>query len=507
MKLTTVLSSVNNNSEYYLFIPKQIIFWRTFNIKFLAVYIGEEIPNELLDYTDNIILWNKNLNINTSYVGQNLRIYYPALLNLGEDELVMITDMDMLPMNDKYYKDGLDNFTKQDFIYLRNIDVNQIYMCYNLAHPSVWSKVFNVKNEDDIEKKIAENYIPSYTGIPGGNGWCTDQHIMYNNLINYPFLKVLNRPIKRLETCDYINNIKNGDINFISKYDDCHFHRSFIKNKFLIENAENQLNNIYTNKIDVIKRQCVFTNDNNVIISLINHQFSNDMSRRDNHEVLFRRINTYLLNNNIININKNIIDLGSWIGDNSIPWSKNIKGKVYAIDPSPINLSFINETCILNNIHNVSTLEYAISNLNELLSTNEDINHCSFVYGGVGTQGRNKVNAVSLDYLYEKNIIENIGYIHLDVEGMEFKVLQGSSNILDKEKPIITFEQHLEIDNYNDISSYLKGKNYHVFLIDEILNGCRHDCRNSIAFHNEIFSIDMINNINKFIGKNILIPK
>lgn len=252
MKLTTVLSSVNNNSDYYLFIPKQIIFWRTFNIKFLAVYIGEEIPNELLDYRDNIILWNKNLNINTSYVGQNLRIYYPALLNLGEDELVMITDMDMLPMNDKYYKDGLDDFTKQDFIYLRNIDVNQIYMCYNLAHPSVWSKVFNVKNEDDIEKKIAENYIPSYTGIPGGNGWCTDQHIMYNNLINYPFLKVLNRPIKRLETWDYINHINKNDINFISKYDDCHFHRSFIKNKFLIENAEKQLDNIYTNKIDVI---------------------------------------------------------------------------------------------------------------------------------------------------------------------------------------------------------------------------------------------------------------
>jgi len=504
MKLSTVLCSVNNNSDYYLFIPKQIHFWKLFNINFLAIFVGEKIPDELLEYKDNIILWNKNLDINTSYVGQNLRIYYPALLNLPDDEVVMITDTDMLPMNDKYYTDGLDNFSKQDFIYLRNIDGNEIYMCYNLAHPSVWSKVFNINNENDIEKNLQQNFVSSYTGVPGCNGWSTDQRIMYNNLIKYPFLKVLNKPIKRLETCDYITRIKNGDSNFISQYDDCHFHRSFIKNKFLIENAEKQLQHIYT---DITTRQCVFTNDNNVIISLINHKFSNDMSRRDNHEVLFRRINTYLINNNIIKNDKNIIDLGAWIGDNSIPWAKNINGKVYAIDPSPINISFINETCILNNIQNVSTLEYAISNINELLSTNQDINHCSFVYNGVGTDGRNKVNAVSLDYLYEKNIIENIGYIHLDVEGMEFKVLQGSNNILDKEKPIITFEQHLEIDNYNDVLSYLKHKNYHVFLIDEILDGCRHDCRNSIAFHNEIFSVDMINNINKFIGKTILIPK
>jgi hypothetical protein len=248
MKLSTVLCSVNNNSEYYLFIPKQIHFWKLFNINFLAIFVGEKIPDELLEYKDNIILWNKNLDINTSYVGQNLRIYYPALLNLPDDEVVMITDTDMLPMNNKYYTEGLDNFSKQDFIYLRNIDGNEIYMCYNLAHPSVWSKVFNINNENDIEKNLQQNFVSSYTGVPGGNGWSIDQRVMYDNLINYPFLKVLNRPIKRLETWDYITRIKNGDSNFIPEYDDCHFHRSFIKNKSLIEDAEKQLSEIYINK-------------------------------------------------------------------------------------------------------------------------------------------------------------------------------------------------------------------------------------------------------------------
>ena len=249
----------------------------------------------------------------------------------------------------------------------------------------------------------------------------------------------------------------------------------------------------------------IFTNDDSINISLLNHPFSDYLKVRDKHEVLFRRINTFLIKNKIIK--NNIIDLGAWIGDNSIPWAKNIDGFVYAIDPSHDNCKFINETCDLNNISNVKTIQYAISNVNELLTTNDNINHCSFVYGNPGLNGNVKTNAVSLDYLYETKAIENIGYIHLDVEGMEYKILQGSSTLIDNCRPIISFEQHLEIDDYGIVLSYLKNKNYTIFLIDEILPGCRHDCRNSFAFPNEIYSETLIKNIHNYIGKQILIYK
>lgn len=61
----------------------------------------------------------------------------------------------------------------------------------------------------------------------------------------------------------------------------------------------------------------IFTNDDHVRILLLNHCFSETFKKRDNHEVLFRRINTFLIKNKIIK--NNIIDLGAWIGDNSIP--------------------------------------------------------------------------------------------------------------------------------------------------------------------------------------------
>ena len=250
---------------------------------------------------------------------------------------------------------------------------------------------------------------------------------------------------------------------------------------------------------------CIFTNDDNVSILLIDHPFSNDLKRRNNHEVLFRRINTFLIKNNIIK--NNIIDLGAWIGDNGIPWSKNITGIVYTIDPSPDNCAFILKTCELNKINNVKIIQTAISDKTELLSTNEHLHHCSFVYGNCGTEGVNKTMAVSLDYLYDNKHIDNIGYIHLDVEGMEYTILKGSNTIIDTYRPIISFEQHLEIDDYDSIVSYFTSKQYSVFLVDEILPGCRGDCRNSFAFPNEVCTEDLIKSIHEHIGQTIMIPK
>jgi hypothetical protein len=242
MKLTTVLSSVNNNPKYFMFIPKQILFWKKFNINFIAIFVGENIPTELEKYKDNIILWNKNLNLNSAFVAQNLRIYYSSLIKLPKNEMIMITDMDMLPTNDKFYKDGLEDLNIEDFVYYRHIDGNQIYMCYNAAHPETWSKIFSIYNEYDIENKLEENYNTNYNGIPGSFGWFIDQEVMYKNLINYKNLKILNRPIKRLEVHTYKNHILRNDKNFISYYDDVHFHRDYFSNKPLILDAERQLN-------------------------------------------------------------------------------------------------------------------------------------------------------------------------------------------------------------------------------------------------------------------------
>jgi FkbM family methyltransferase len=239
---------------------------------------------------------------------------------------------------------------------------------------------------------------------------------------------------------------------------------------------------------------CIFINDNNVEIELLEHQFSDTFRNRSVHEGIFRQINTYLINNNIINRDKNIIDLGAWIGDNSIPWAKNISGIVYAIDPSKDNCDYINEMKTLNSINNMLIIKAAISDKEQIISTDSDLHHCSFTNNDSLS---NKVQSYSLDTLYKQGIIRNVGYIHLDVEGMEYLVIAGSTKLIDDLNPIITFEQHLDTDNYGDICKKLRNKNYSVFLINELLLGCREDCRNFIAFPNTIFNNDIIESIEK----------
>jgi FkbM family methyltransferase len=252
--------------------------------------------------------------------------------------------------------------------------------------------------------------------------------------------------------------------------------------------------------------EITFMNDNNVKIKLLKEGYNKELTSfidRPIKEKIFRKINTYLILNNIIK--NNIIDLGAWIGDNSIPWAMNINSTIYAIDPSEENCNFIKEMCNLNKINNVKVIQSAISDKNEILTTNDDMFHVSFVYNNKNNNGKNKLNAVTLDYLYNNKEIENIGYIHLDVEGMELRILQGAINIVNNYRPIVTFEQHIETENYDDILKYFTSRNYKVFLIEEVAGNP--DCRNSIAFPIEIYNEDIIKNLTNIVGENILIPK
>jgi FkbM family methyltransferase len=228
-----------------------------------------------------------------------------------------------------------------------------------------------------------------------------------------------------------------------------------------------------------------FKNDGNVSMNVptnyyykaFGNNYANIFKNRENDEALFRRLIHYLLENNFIK--GNIIDLGAWIGDNSIPWALNHKdGLVYAIDPSPQNIEFINATSALNEIKNLITIESAISDKNENVFTNVDISHATFST----TEGGQTISAASLDYLHTINVISNIGFIHLDVEGFESKVIRGAKKLIQKYKPILAIEQHIFVDDYLSLANEVASFGYSVYLINETLPSCRIDCRNFIAF-------------------------
>lgn len=167
--------------------------------------------------------------------------------------------------------------------------------------------------------------------------------------------------------------------------------------------------------------------------------------------------------------------------------------------------------CILNNIHNIYIIPTAIGDENRELITNFSIDHCSFIWNNQDSstnQTTYKVNSYTLDFLFEKNEINNVDLIHLDVEGMELKVLYGADKLINKNMPIIIFEQHLNTDNISEIYNLLTKKNYKIFMINEVSPITLPDCRNFIAFSERFYNNknNIITDINSNIEQNILLP-
>jgi len=258
-----------------------------------------------------------------------------------------------------------------------------------------------------------------------------------------------------------------------------------------------------------MERVACFSNDNGAEIKYhMNHRFAELFGTRNEHEVMFRRISTYLINNG--HINGNIVDLGAWIGDNALPWSRSLlrlgaPHRIYAIDPSHENCQYIRDLTILNNIENVAVIKKAISDKREVLYTNDNLTHCSFINNdGYITNGKNSAIAWPLDDLFNAGEITNVAFIHLDVEGMENRVVAGAQKLIDTYKPIIAFEQHLEQDPFIELAEYIREKGYIVYIINEILPGCRPDCRNFIAFPTNKFDEKIGEAINSHLGQDVL---
>jgi FkbM family methyltransferase len=230
-----------------------------------------------------------------------------------------------------------------------------------------------------------------------------------------------------------------------------------------------------------------FVHDNNVVMNYPTTTVGSVFASRVHAEKIFRTIITFMIDANLVR--GNIIDAGCWIGDNALVWSKNIKNIVYAIDPSQENIEFVKTMIELNNITNIVTIQTALSDKNQIISTNDTpflgpggTNHCTFE---LHDKNAHKVQACSLDELYFNNQITNIGFIHLDVEGFESFVLHGSQTILSQYRPVVAFEQHLTTDDYVSLAEWFKSQEYLCVLIDETFKGTRKDCRNLLALPRE----------------------
>ena len=183
MKLDCVLTAVNENELYIDFIPYFIKVWNKLypNVDIKIILISNNIPKNLKNYKDNIILFKPIKNISTAFISQYIRLLYPAILDYENG--IMITDIDIVPMNNIYYTENISKYDNNKFIYLRNfVWSNKEYaMCYNTATNKVWGEIFNIKTKQDIINRLNDVYKNNkYVDGHGNIGWSLDQLHLYS---------------------------------------------------------------------------------------------------------------------------------------------------------------------------------------------------------------------------------------------------------------------------------------------------------------------------------------
>ena len=237
MILDCVLTACNNNELYIDFIPIFIKSWNKLypNVDVKIVLINDTIPIQIEEYKNNIILFKPISNISTAFISQYIRLLYPCILNYKNG--VLITDIDMIPMNSTYYTKNIENISNNKFIYYRNVLLNdkEIAMCYNVALPETWKEIFNINSIDDIIKRLIDINNPN---------WSTDQIDLYIYIMkwktktnNFIYLNDINTGFNRLNR----NNFSLNDNKIIQQikqnyYSDYHMLRPY--NEYKIINDE-----------------------------------------------------------------------------------------------------------------------------------------------------------------------------------------------------------------------------------------------------------------------------
>lgn len=187
MILTDVLTATDLNPMYYKFIPIFIKAWKKLfpEINIHIILIANEIIEELQLYKEYIKLFSPIEGIKTAFIAQNIRLFYPALIDASGG--ILITDMDMIPMGRSFYINSIKDISDNKFICYRPLNcvgLNEMVICYNIAHKNIWKEIFDIYSINDIKNILIKNYT-YYVGNNIQNyghhykGWIGDQLYLY----------------------------------------------------------------------------------------------------------------------------------------------------------------------------------------------------------------------------------------------------------------------------------------------------------------------------------------
>jgi len=203
------------NPLYLDFFPLVKMAWKNIvGIETTLILIANEIPDSLIQFKQDIILFPPIENIPTAFQAQCIRLLYPSLLSVKGS--IIISDMDLIPLSKKYYTSNIGS-DSSFVVYRSDCIPNEYPMCFCAAVPEVWKLVFNISNINEIKQKLIDWYAPvtdyKISG-PYSKGWALDQSKLFIHL--QEFKKLYNLVLLR-DIDTGFNRLDRQDIDIIAK--------------------------------------------------------------------------------------------------------------------------------------------------------------------------------------------------------------------------------------------------------------------------------------------------
>lgn len=148
MIINKAIVSSDDNPLYLDFWNIVSKLWKVkFNIEPILLYFGSNFKNISNDY-GTIINMPILKNISISTQTQCARIWYAGQCN---DDVVITSDIDMLPLSPVYFVDLIANIDSDKFVNLNPLN-NATYfpMCYNIAKSSTFKTILDIENSFEL---------------------------------------------------------------------------------------------------------------------------------------------------------------------------------------------------------------------------------------------------------------------------------------------------------------------------------------------------------------------
>lgn len=140
------------------------------------------------------------------------------------------------------------------------------------------------------------------------------------------------------------------------------------------------------------------------------------------------------------------VDVGANVGMVSLFMSSIVgkKGRVFAIEASNRNSKVLNKNIEINNIENITVINYAVSDSEKeifMKSPKGDNNDALLTMTNDTDDGFGEPSvSLTFDKIVEMWSIKNVKLIKIDIEGAELLFFKGAENFFKGNKPFLIFE-------------------------------------------------------------------